>query len=70
MAVVIDGTTGITAPMFAFTGYTVASLPAAGTAGRRTHVTNALAPVFGSAPVGGGSVSIPVFDNGLIWIVG
>ena len=51
-------------------GYTVATLPSAGTAGRRAYVTNALAPVFGSAVAGGGSVVIPVFDNGTTWIVG
>lgn len=50
--------------------YTVATLPVAGTQGRRAWVTNALAPAFGAAPVGGGAVVIPVFDNGTIWIVG
>jgi len=50
--------------------YIVATLPAAGTQGRRAWVTNALAPAFGSAPVGGGAVVIPVFDNGTAWIVG
>jgi hypothetical protein len=50
-------------------GYTVATLPAAGTAGRRAYVTNALTPTYGSAVVGGGAVVIPVFDNGTIWIV-
>lgn len=50
--------------------YTVATLPAAGIQGRRAWVTNALAPAFGAAPVGGGAVVIPVFDNGTIWIVG
>ena len=50
--------------------YTVATLPTAGTQGRRAWVTNALAPTFGAAPVGGGAVVIPVFDNGTIWIVG
>jgi hypothetical protein len=50
--------------------YTVATLPAAGTQGRRSWVTDALAPAFGAAPVGGGAVVIPVFDNGTIWIVG
>ena len=50
--------------------YTVATLPAAGTQGRRSWVTNALAPVFLSAPVGGGAVVCPVFDNGTAWVVG
>jgi len=51
-------------------GYTVATLPAAGTQGRRSWVTNALAPTFLSAPVGGGAVVCPVFDNGTAWVVG
>jgi hypothetical protein len=50
--------------------YTVATLPTAGTQGRRAWVTDALAPAFGAAPVGGGAVVIPVFDNGTAWIVG
>ena len=51
-------------------GYTVATLPTVGTAGRRAYVTNALAPTFGATVVGGGAVVIPVFDNGTNWIVG
>jgi len=50
--------------------YTVATLPAAGTAGRRAFVSNALTPVVLSAVVGGGAVTVPVFDNGSSWIVG
>jgi len=50
--------------------YTVATLPAAGTQGRRAWVTNALAPMFLAAPVGGGAVVCPVFDNGTAWVVG
>ena len=50
--------------------YTVATLPTPGTQGRRSWVTNALAPVFLSAPVGGGAVVCPVFDNGTAWVVG
>ena len=50
--------------------YTVATLPVAGTQGRRAWVTNALAPAFGAVVVGGGAVVIPVFDNGAAWIVG
>jgi hypothetical protein len=49
--------------------YTVATLPAAGTQGRRSWVTDALAPVFLAAPVGGGAVVCPVFDNGIAWVV-
>lgn len=51
-------------------GYLVAGLPAAGTAGRRAYVTNALTPVTLSAVVSGGLVTVPVFDNGTAWIVG
>jgi hypothetical protein len=48
--------------------YTVATLPAAGTQGRRAWVTDATAPTFGGALVGGGAVVIPVFDNGTSWV--
>ena len=50
--------------------YTVATLPTAGTAGRRAFVNNALTPVSLSAVVGGGALTVPVFDNGTTWIVG
>jgi len=50
--------------------YTVSTLPAAGTAGRRAFVSNALTPVALSAVVGGGTLTVPVFDNGTAWIVG
>ena len=50
--------------------YTVGTLPAAGTQGRRSWVTDALAPVFLAAPTGGGAVVCPVFDNGTGWVVG
>jgi hypothetical protein len=50
--------------------YTVATLPTAGTAGRRAFVNNALTPVALSAVVGGGALTVPVFDNGTNWIVG
>jgi hypothetical protein len=70
MTVIVDGTAGVTAPLLVTTGYTVATLPAAGTAGRRAHVTNALAPVFGSAVAAGGAIVVPVFDTGIAWIVG
>lgn len=54
--------------LFNLRGYTVATLPAAGVAGRRAYVTNALAPAYGAAVAGGGAVVIPVFDNGVAWI--
>jgi hypothetical protein len=50
--------------------YLVANLPAAGTAGRRAFVSNALAPVALSTVVGGGAITVPVYDNGTAWIVG
>lgn len=50
------------------TGYTVATLPT-GVVGMRAYVTNALTPTYGSAVVGGGAVTIPVFYNGTTWIV-
>jgi hypothetical protein len=49
--------------------YTVATLPVAGTQGRRSWVTDALAPTFLAAPTGGGAVVCPVFDNGAAWVV-
>jgi len=50
--------------------YTVATLPAAGTAGRRAAVSDANAPVFGAAVAGGGAVHVPVYDTGAAWFVG
>lgn len=50
--------------------YTVATLPAAGTQGRRAWVTDALAPTFLGALTGGGAVVCPVFDNGAAWVAG
>lgn len=61
---VVNGGNGLGA------AYTVATLPAAGTQGRRSWVTDALVPVFLAAPVGGGAVVCPVFDNGTAWVVG
>jgi hypothetical protein len=51
-------------------GYTVATLPAAGTVGRKAYVTDALAPTFLAVIVGGGAVKCPVFDNGTAWVAG
>ena len=64
-----DGTAWITVAAPLLPGpYLVAALPAAGIAGRRTFVTNALAPTFLGAAVGGGAVVSPVFDNGTGWV--
>lgn len=52
------------------TAYTVATLPAAGVAGRRAYVTDATAPAFLGALIGGGAVICPVFDNGTAWVAG
>jgi hypothetical protein len=49
-------------------GYTVATLPAAGTAGRRAYVTDATLPTYLGVLVGGGAVVCPVFDNGTAWV--
>lgn len=56
----------------ALTNYTVATLPSASASGvgARSFVTDALAPVFGSAVVGGGAVASPVYSNGTNWVVG
>ena len=70
-ALTIDASQNTTsAGWIRFPVYTVAALPAAGTAGRRAFVSNALTPVVLSAVVGGGAVTVPVFDNGSSWIVG
>jgi hypothetical protein len=55
-----------------FTPIAVANLPAAATAGAgaRMFVNNALTPVFGSAVVGGGAVTVPVYSTGSAWNVG
>lgn len=70
-AVTIDGSQNtVFAGTIRMVGYTVSALPAAGVAGRRAYVTNALNPVSLSAVVGGGALTVPVFDNGTTWIVG
>ena len=51
------------------TNYTVATLPT-GVAGQRAYVTDALAPAFGAAVVGGGAVGIPVYKDDTNWKVG
>lgn len=50
-------------------GYTVATLPA-GTQGDTAFVTDALAPAYLVAIVGGGAVVAPVFFNGTAWVAG
>lgn len=49
-------------------GYTVATLPTAGVAGRIAYVTDATSPTYLGALTGGGAVTAPVFDNGTAWV--
>ena len=49
---------------------TVAHLPTAGTAGRRAFVSDATATTFASIVAGGGANAVPVYDNGVNWIIG
>lgn len=49
---------------------TVASLPAAGTAGRRSFVSDANATTFASIVAGGGTNKVPVYDDGTNWRIG
>jgi hypothetical protein len=50
----------------------IAALPAAaaGNKGARAFVTDALAPVFGSAVAAAGAVNVPVYSTGAAWFVG
>jgi hypothetical protein len=50
--------------------YTVATLPAAGTIGRRAFVTDANATTFASIVASGGANKVPVFDDGTNWRIG
>lgn len=64
-----DSTTGVLihgAPT-RLKSYTVATLPA-GTLGDMACVTDALAPAFLTAIVGGGAVKTPVFFDGTNWV--
>ena len=73
-AVSIPVTSGVVAFGGAIRALTtvVGSLPAAATAGAgaRAFVTDALAPVFGSAVAGSGAVAVPVYSTGAAWNVG
>lgn len=48
-------------------GYTVATLPA-GSIGMTAYVTDATAPTYLGALIGGGAVATPVFFNGSAWV--
>lgn len=67
-----SGTADITGLARLSHGFTVATLPAAGTAGRHAYVTDQLTTcaAIGVAPTGGGAVVCPVFDNGVAWVGG
>ena len=53
-------------------GFTVGTLPTcnAGAAGTQAHVTDAAAPAFLVALVGGGAIVSPAFCNGTAWVAG
>lgn len=55
---------------FASATYTVATLPAAGRAGRRAFVTDANSTTFAATAVGSGSNKVPVYDTGSAWQIG
>lgn len=57
-------------PLSNSVGFTVATLPAAPSQGSRAYVTDALAPAFLAAVVGGGAVVTPVFFDGAAWVAG
>lgn len=49
-------------------GYTVATLPTAGIMGRTAYVTDATTPTYLGVLTGGGTIKVPVFDNGTAWV--
>jgi hypothetical protein len=58
-------------PQIGFPAYTVGTLPAAvSNKYVRYFVSDALTPVTLAAIVGGGAVTVPVWSNGTIWVVG
>lgn len=48
----------------------VGSLPSAGTVGRRAFVTNSVSTTFASTITGGGTATVPVYDDGTNWRIG
>jgi len=62
------GSINVTRPL-KLQGYTQATLPT-GVVGQTAYITDALTPVFGATAVGGGAVTVPVFFDGVTWIVG
>lgn len=51
-------------------GFIVSTLPAAGTVGRMSYVTDAVTCTLLGALTGSGSTVCPVFDNGTAWVGG
>lgn len=70
LALVADPTGQIKDSDVAGTVVAVASLPAAGTAGRRRFVNDANATTFASVVAGGGANVVPVYDDGTNWRIG
>jgi len=56
-----------TQKIYTLVSYTVATLPA-GKVGMRAYVTDATAPTYNTALVGGGAITAPVFHNGAAWV--
>lgn len=66
----IGGTFSFPAASILESTSTVAGLPAAGTAGRRAVVTDATVFTFGTIVIGGGTDTVPVYDDGTNWRIG
>jgi len=56
-----------TRKIYTSASYTVTTLPS-GKVGMRAYVTDATAPTYNAALVGGGAVTVPVFHNGTAWV--
>lgn len=63
----VDGTRLALSVLFQPPAYTVATLPG-GSVGDIAYVTDATAPTYLGALVGGGAVKTPVFYNGAAWV--
>jgi hypothetical protein len=66
----VDASGNATAHTVGTATYTVATLPTAGTAGRRAFVTDANATTFQTIVAGGGTNKVPVFDDATNWRIG
>lgn len=65
----VDGSFTVTGTVLTV-ATTVAGLPAAGVAGRRSFVTDSNATVFANVVAGGGANGVPVYDDGTNWRIG